>query len=340
MSATYNGKRLLKTPRLARLVRQRRADIIDKLKAPARCKDILGNLPLELVLSVAEGFSYRDVVRLRRVCKAWHKMLTQTALMHQVILKYRLPETTTWSDKEGKYLLLEDLKVRCGPTIGHYDQIFRQINRFMSGRHYEQDYLYRDLPHPEEDHCTSLAARFSYSTNKLAVIAPDRNVEDGNGAEVIEIHDEYLDNVWVYCADDGDHLRYIKCSSKLLVAITRTGVMKIWDHNTREEEVTLPPCSINVVALDVSDSVVAVATAVLERDYCRRITTWEKSSSKSRVSTFDIMPFDGPSHGLQPEPRLPISASVNEELLIDASQSIIRIFSSLWTTYQDIQAQS
>ena len=327
MSATHNEKGQSKPYRLARLVRQRRADIIDKLRAPTRYKDILGNLPLELVLIVAEELSYKDVVRLRCVCKAWHGVLTQSALMHQVILKYRLPEAITWSDEKGRYFMLEDLKTHYGTTMGHYDLIFRQISRFMDGRFFESSYLLRDLEHPGEDRCTSLAARFSYSTNRIAVIAPDDDDEDSNGVEVIDIDDGCLKNDWVYRADSGDHTRYIKCSSKLLVAISRTGIMKIWDHTKREEEGTFSLSSTTVIALDVSDSIVAVATAVREGDFCRQITTWEKSDPTSRFSTFDIMPFDLPSHNLRNEPRISELENVDEEILIDVSnQSCVYFF--------------
>ena len=249
-------------------------------------------------------------------------------------LKYVLPEHAEW---DGIHSYRPDPDEDVNAITKHrdrvlfYDRLFFRIHRFRHGRIYKESLIPADYDHPEEDYCTSLAARFSYAAGKMAAIVSDPK-SNHYFVEMITSSGRGETTKCFYFADKDESVRYVKCSSKLLVAVTRRNTLYIWDH-TRQMRIGCFESPLSRLScFEVSDiSVVAVDTARGQLENITRTWTVDPSTSSVHRSEFQFNPFSDFSPAQTPQSSRESTPEedpeMDEEILLEGnSRSIVYFF--------------
>ena len=282
------NQQLLTRRRLKRLLQKltlsQRGYISSFLKAAETSIDPLTDLPLEVTEMITRHFDIQDIVRYRRVSRSWQQRLTDTRLLGQVISKCIPPRRS----RRSGHLNLQHNNSSQIPSdekrliiVKFVDELLYTIYHFHKGLVQQQWFHHHGASVTSCIECRDLFYQYSYTSGKLAAIS----CEDSRRGHCIVVTSFQLDirhtTEEVYKTDHNDHLDYVRCSTRLLVAISRGGFVYIWDHvqHLRLAELTLEYA--DVTAIDVSEASVAVVT--VDREAVNTFVTVWTADSLQRV---------------------------------------------------------
>ena len=226
-------------------------------------------------------FDIQDIVRYRQVSRNWQRRLTDTRVLAQVISRNKPPRSgSSRSNLQRNNSLQAPTDEKRLNVVKFVDELLFTIYHFHKGLVQQQWVHYNDLFMTACIKCWDLSCKYSYTSGKLAAISCE--------GQCVVVSSFQLDirrktEVIYAVNDDNDHLDYVRCSTRLLVAVSSSGLVYIWDHVQDLHLATLVLEYSDVTAIDVSEASVAVV-AIDHGAVNTIVTVWTADSSQGESS--------------------------------------------------------